>query len=165
MRRATAILLRAPAGRSWTMSAVLTLHSRSATRRRARSSTPGVVQTTEASDPARSPSGLRSTFDSGIVNSNNLPRVRKIIEDRLEKGKELNSKKATAPYTVERLKSDIRNMTRQKEAFVFEAGQRESRLMRILMAMKELRRDERFGKLLAAEGLTDMPELKGQYAV
>ena len=108
---------------------------------------------------------LMDAFDSGIVNSNNLGRVRKIIEDRLEKGKELNSKKAAAPYTVEKLKSDIRSMTRQKEAFVFEAGQRESRLMQILVALKGLRQDDAFVKLLTGEGLTEAPELKGQYSV
>ena len=108
---------------------------------------------------------LMDAFDSGIVNSNNLSRVRKIIEDRLEKGKELASKKPPAPYTVEKLKSDIRSMTKQKEAFVFEAGQRESRLMRLLMLLKQLRRDETFVKLLTAEKLTESPELKGQYTV
>lgn len=108
---------------------------------------------------------LMDAFDSGIVNSNNLSRVRKIIEDRLEKGKELASKKATVPYSVEKLKSDIRSMTRQKEAFVFEAGQRESRLMRILVTLKELGRDAKFSKILAADGLATVPELKGEYAV
>lgn len=108
---------------------------------------------------------LMDAFDSGIVNSNNLSRVRKIIEDRLEKGKDLASKKPPAPYTVDKLKTDIRNMTKQKEAFVFEAGQRESRLMRILMVLKQLRRDETFVKLLTAEKLTEVPELKGQYTV
>ena len=108
---------------------------------------------------------LMDAFDSGVVNSNNLSRVRRIIEDRLEKGKELSSKKAPAPYTVEKLKNDIRNMTRQKEAFVFEAGQRESRLMRILVALKQLRQDEGFAKALAAESLAEAPELKGQYTI
>lgn len=108
---------------------------------------------------------LMDAFDSGVVNSGNLARVRRIIEDRLEKGKELNSKKAAAPYTVEKLKSDIRSMTKQKESFVFEAGQRESRLMRILVTLKDLRQDSAFVKLLAAEGLGDSPELKGQYTV
>ena len=108
---------------------------------------------------------LMDAFDSGVVNSNNLYRVRRIIEDRLDKGKDLASRKAPAPYTVDKLKSDIRTMTKQKEAFVFEAGQRESRLMQILMALKQLRRDETFVKLLSAEKLTDVPELKGQYTV
>lgn len=108
---------------------------------------------------------LMDAFDSGIVNSNNLSRVRRIIEDRLEKGKDLVSKKPPAPYTVEKLKSDIRSITKQKEAFVFEAGQRESRLMRMLMALKQLQRDETFVKLLTAEKLAEAPELKGQYTV
>jgi len=108
---------------------------------------------------------LMDAFDGGVVNCNNLGRVRRIIEDRLEKGKELGSKKPPAPYTVDRLKSDIRQMTKEKEAYVFEAGQRESRLMRILVILKDLRADSALAKLLAAAGLSDPPELKGQYVV
>ena len=108
---------------------------------------------------------LMDAFDSGIVNSNNLPRVRKIIEDRLEKGKTLGSKTAAPPYTVEGLKRDIRKITREKESFVYEAGQRENRLMRILVALQRLRSDEKFLGLLKAAGLAEGPQLKGEYAV
>ena len=108
---------------------------------------------------------LMDAFDSGIVNTTNLPRVRKIIEDRLEKGKTLGSKKAGAPYTVEKLKRDIRKITREKEAFVYEAGQRENRLMRILVAMQRLRQDATFANLLKSAGLAEGPQLKGEYAV
>lgn len=108
---------------------------------------------------------LMDAFDSGIVNCSNLGRVRRIIEDRLEKGKELGSKKPPAPYTVDRLKSDIRQMTKEKEAYVFEVGQRENRLMRILVTLKELRADGAFATLLAAACMGDHPELKGQYVV
>lgn len=108
---------------------------------------------------------LMDAFDGGVVNSGNLGQVRRIIEDRLEKGKQLTSKKPPAPYTVDRLKSDIRQMTKEKEAYVFEVGQRESRLMRILVILKELRADAAFTKLLSAAGLNDQPELKGHYVV
>ncbi len=108
---------------------------------------------------------LMDAFDSGVVNSNNLPRVRKIIEDRLEKGKTLGGKKAAAPYTVERLKRDIRKITREKESFVYEAGQRENRLMRILVALQRLKQDETFFGMLKAASLADGPQLKGDYAV
>ena len=108
---------------------------------------------------------LMDAFDSGLVNSNNLPRVRKIIEDRLEKGKTLGSKKATTPYTVERLKCDIRKITREKEAFVYEAGQRENRLMRILVALQRLKQDDAFVGRLKTAGLLEGPQLKGDYAV
>jgi len=108
---------------------------------------------------------LMDAFDSGIVNTGNLPRVRKIIEDRLEKGKTLGSRKASPPYTVDRLRRDIRKITREKEAFVYEAGQRENRLMRILVAMQRLKADDRFAALLSTADLADAPQLKGEYAV
>jgi ParB family chromosome partitioning protein len=108
---------------------------------------------------------LMDAFDSGIVNTTNLPRVRRIIEERLEKGKALGSKGAAAPYTVEKLKRDIRKITREKEAFVYEAGQRENRLMLILVAMQRLRKDAAFVGLLKTAGLAECPQLKGEYAV
>jgi hypothetical protein len=104
-------------------------------------------------------------FDSGIVNATNLSRVRRIIEDRLEKGKTLRGRKAAAPYTVERLKRDIRRITREKEAFVYEAGQRENRLMRILVTLQRLTRDGGFIKLLVEAGLDEAPPLKGEYVI
>jgi ParB family chromosome partitioning protein len=108
---------------------------------------------------------LMDAFDNGMVNCKNLPRVRAIIEDRLEKGKALGGKKAATPYTVERLKNDIRKITREKEAFVYEAGQRENRLMQMLMTLQRLRKDPTFTGLLKAAGLADGPQLKGEYAV
>lgn len=108
---------------------------------------------------------LMDAFDNGIVNSNNLPRVRRIIEDRLEKGKTLGSRKTAAPYTVGALKRDIRNITREKEAFVYEAGQRENRLMRILVMLERLKQDEGFATLLKTTGLAEGPKLKGDYSV
>lgn len=108
---------------------------------------------------------LMDAFDSGIVNTTNLPRVRRIIEDRLEKGKTLGSKRAAAPYTVEKLKRDIRQITREKEAFVYEAGQRENRLMRILVALQRLRKDDAFLRMLKAASLAEGPQLKGEYTV
>lgn len=108
---------------------------------------------------------LMDAFDSGIVNSNNLPRVRKIIEDRLEKGKALGSRRSNTPYTVDKLKRDIRKITREKEAFVYEAGQRENRLMRILVALQRLRKDDSLLAMLKTAGLAEPPQLKGQYAV
>lgn len=108
---------------------------------------------------------LMDAFDSGIVNSNNLPRIRKIIEDRLEKGKTLGSKGSTRSYTVKRLRNDIRKITREKEAFVYEAGQRENRLMRTLVTLQRLRQDGALVELLESAGLAEGPRLKGDYAV
>jgi len=108
---------------------------------------------------------LMDAFDNGIVSTSNLARVRKIIEDRLEKGKALSSKKEGATYTVKRLVRDISKVTREKEAFVYEAGQRENRLMSILVVLQRLRQDDGFVGLLRAAGLAEGPHLKGDYAV
>ena len=108
---------------------------------------------------------LMDAFDSGVVNSKNLPRVRQIIEDRLEKGKALGSRRSNTSYTVDTLKRDIRKITREKEAFVYEAGQRENRLMRILVALQRLRNDDSLLAMLKTAGLAEPPQLKGQYAV
>lgn len=108
---------------------------------------------------------LMDAFDNGIVTATNLVCVRKIIEDRIEKGKSLRPKRAKASYTVGKLKCDIKTVTRQKEAFVYEAGQRENRLMRLLGALQRLRQDETFLGLLRTAGLTDEPQLKGDYAI
>ena len=66
---------------------------------------------------------------------------------------------------MEKLKRDIRKITRAKEAFVYEAGQRENRLMRILVAMQRLKNDDRFMAMLKTAGLAEAPHLKGEYAV
>ena len=108
---------------------------------------------------------LMDAFDSGVVNTTNLPRVRKIIEDRLEKGKALGSRRSNTPYTVDKLKRDIRKITREKEAFVYEAGQRENRLMLILVALQRMRKDDSLLAMLKTAGLAEPPQLKGEYAV
>lgn len=107
---------------------------------------------------------LMDAFDNGVVTTTNLGCVRRIIEDRLQKGRSLKSGKRTEPpYTVDKLKYDIRQITRQKEAFVYEVGQKENRLFRILMALKKLSDDVRFTAMLKSEDLTEHPQLKGHY--
>ncbi len=107
---------------------------------------------------------LMDAFDNGVVTTTNLGCVRRIIEDRLQKGRSLSSgKRAEPPYTVDKLKYDIRQITRQKEAFVYEVGQKENRLFRILMALKKLSDDVRFTSMLKSEDLTEQPQLKGHY--
>lgn len=108
---------------------------------------------------------LMDAFDSGVVNTNNLARVRRVIEDRLEKGSELGGrKKSKTPYTVDKLKRDIRKVTREKESFVQQAERRENRATQLYMAIRELHKDEAFVELLRVEGLESMPDLTGRYA-
>jgi ParB family transcriptional regulator, chromosome partitioning protein len=108
---------------------------------------------------------LMDAFDNGLVSVNTLPHVRKIIEDRLAKGKSLSSTKPAAPYTVTALKKDINRITHEKESFVREVGIRENRLTRILVALQQLRQDEMFVTQLQAAGLAQPPPLKGDYGL
>jgi ParB family transcriptional regulator, chromosome partitioning protein len=108
---------------------------------------------------------LMDAFDSGVVNSGNLTRVRKIIEDRLDKGKELAGRgKKEEPYTVSKLKKDIQKITREKESFVQQAELRENRATRLLLAVRDLMKDSEFVVLLRQEGLAELPPLAGKYA-
>jgi len=108
---------------------------------------------------------LMDAFDSGIVNTSNLARVRKIIEDRLEKGKDLSlgRKKSSEPYTLKNLKRDITRITREKESFVHQAELRENRVTRLFMAVSELHSDPDFMGQLKREGLAELPELSRHY--
>lgn len=111
---------------------------------------------------------LMDAFDNAVITCGNLARVRRIIEDRLQKGKEYTKggkRNPSGSYTLDKLKGDIRQMTRQKEAFVHEAGLKENRLMHVLIALKQLHADANFNKLLQSEGLAELPELKGKYTV
>jgi ParB family chromosome partitioning protein len=108
---------------------------------------------------------LMDAFDSGLVNTSNLARVRKIIEDRTDKGKGLSGGKRTSPgkYTMTKLKRDITKITREKESFVHQAELRENRVTRLLMTIRELQADSTFVTLLEEENLAEMPELAGDY--
>ncbi len=130
----------------------------------------GVVSLNMAMRVAQSPDRsiqhlLMDAFDGGVVTPANLPRVRKIIDDRITKGKELGSKKPTPPYSVDGLKRDIHKITREKQAFVYEAGQRENRLMQILTTLQRLKEDSEFVAILGKAALANTPALKGNYAV
>jgi ParB family transcriptional regulator, chromosome partitioning protein len=108
---------------------------------------------------------LMDAFDSGLVNATNLPRVRRVIEDRQAKGKNLGGrKKSEAPYTVQKLKRDIQKVTRDKESFVQQAERRENRVTRLMITLKQVREDKTFIKLLREEGLDEIPDLAGRYA-
>jgi ParB family chromosome partitioning protein len=109
---------------------------------------------------------LMDAYDHGIVNTSNLSLVRRVIEDRKNKGKALGgTKKDKEPLTVNKLKNEIRQVTKEKEAFVFEANRKENRLMSLLVAIRKLRQDSGFMALLDAEGLSEEPALKGNYLI
>ena len=112
---------------------------------------------------------LMDAFDNGIVNSTNFPTVRKMITLRDNKYLNTIKRKGTfAPkvqYSVEQLKTDIKRVTQQKEAFVNEASTKENRLLVLLEDLKTLRDNQDYIDLATSEGIGTMPTLKGNYHV
>lgn len=121
------------------------------------------------SDEAKTQNLLMDAFDSGLVSTSNLRRVRKIIKERLNRlaverrpdsaqneGRETN-------YTVSELKRDIAKTCRDKESFVREASVKERRLVCLMEGLRTLQSSNEFMELLRAEDLAELPELKGLY--
>ena len=122
------------------------------------------------SDSSNIQNVLMDAFDSGMVNSSNLPSVRRIVDARASLGKDHGSNpnrsgKHPAPYSLKQLKSDIARITKEKEAFVHEVGVKENRLVALLQDLHALWENESFVALVREEGLEQWPELKGTYTV
>lgn len=113
---------------------------------------------------------LMDAFDKGIVNTANLPTVRRIIDARIGKkgGGKRNREhedRHRNQYSLKQLKNDISRITREKEAFVREAGIKENRLVVMLQSLNILQADEEFVALLQEEDLSQRPALSGVYTV
>jgi len=112
---------------------------------------------------------LMDAFDSGIVNSTNFPTVRKIItlrDNNINNPLKRNGKFVPkVPYSVQQLKTDIKKVTKQKEAFVKEASLKENRLLVLLDDLRTLQGDQVFLDLTVSEGIGQIPALKGSYHV
>ena len=121
-------------------------------------------------DTARVQNILMDAFDCGIVNSNNFPTVKKIIDTRMARGESIDRSvggRSPLPnnYTINQLKQDINKMTKEKEAFVREAEGKENRLLTLLYGLHTIWKDQKFIELIKSENLGPIPDLKGKYNV
>ena len=106
---------------------------------------------------------LMDAFDSGILNSANTPRVRRIIELRLNRGKVPERRDRPNAYSLKQLKADISRVTKEKESFVNESVRKENRLLTLLDGLRSLWKDEDFLVLATQQGLGEWPSLNGTY--
>jgi len=108
---------------------------------------------------------LMDAFDSGIIDSTNVNKVRLMIELRFNRGKEPGHSKsgATPAYTVADLKRDIAEATREKEGFVRESKEKENRVLNLIDALDTLWKDERLAALMREDGFGERPALTGKY--
>lgn len=103
---------------------------------------------------------LMDAFDEGLVTTTTFGQARKIITAR---AKEPKGKSAPANYTVEELKSDIEDATRNKTSYVREAKTKENRFLTLLSSINTLWKDPELLKLLRDEKLIDRPDLAGDF--
>jgi ParB family chromosome partitioning protein len=119
------------------------------------------------SDNAAIQNILMDAFDKGIVNCNNLASVRNIIELRMNRKdhSKKSSHNGTHPpeYTVKQLKTDIKKITKEKEAFVNEASVKENRLIALVEGLNILFKNQQFVELASVHNLGQRPQLQGTY--
>jgi hypothetical protein len=104
-------------------------------------------------------------FDQGIVNCQNFAKARAIVSARMDSRKRKASQSGAPDYTVATLTSDIASATQAKESYVREAQGREARLFSLLDGISSLWQDTVLVELLQEEGLSQRPELAGNYNV
>lgn len=108
---------------------------------------------------------LMDAFDSGVIDSTNVHRVRAMVELRLNRGKQPGRSRSgpKEPYTLRDLKRDITQATEEKEGFVRESKSKENRVLNLLDGLEALWKDERFVAMVTEQGFGERPTLVGNY--
>ena len=119
------------------------------------------------SDDATIQNVLMDAFDDGMVDCKSVPRVRRLLERRMNHGKSPTKypRGEQPPCTVKDLAREIATTTKDKEDFVRESTRKENRLLALLMGTAALLADDALLALLAAHSLDMPPKLEGEYGV
>lgn len=113
-----------------------------------------------ASDGAAIQRSLQEAYDSGKLRGRALLKVRRLIEERRARGKELRgsgSRRGKSPSTHDLVRT-LRRETQRQERLVKKSRVCEQQLRFILSALKDLMKNEHFVTLLRAEKLDAMPK-------
>lgn len=109
---------------------------------------------------------LMDAFDDGMVSCNSVRRVRKLLELRINRGKDFRKRnEKTDGYTLKDLTREITQSTKEKEDFVRETQKKENRLLSLLLGISSLMNDPEGMKLLKGFDLETPPKLQGQYGI
>jgi len=117
------------------------------------------------SDDAKMQRSLQEAYDSGELRGRSLVRVRRLIEHRRARGKELGhhgpngsgSGKSGRPSTSDLVRT-LRRETEKQARLVKKSRQCEQQLRFVLSALKDLMKNENFVNLLRAEKLDVLPK-------
>jgi ParB family chromosome partitioning protein len=112
------------------------------------------------SDDASLQRSLQEAYDSGKLRGKSLVRIRKIIEDRRSRGKDLGksgSRKPKVPSTQDLVRT-LRREIQKQELLVRKSRHCEQQLRFLLSALRDLMRNDHFVTLLRAEKLDALPK-------
>lgn len=104
---------------------------------------------------------LMDAFDQGIVTTANFAQARKLITHQANIGRKRAA--SNKGYTVDQLKQDIAEATKQKTNYVKQAEHKENRFLTLLSGINALWRDNDIRTLLTEEGLDKRPDLMGDF--
>jgi ParB family chromosome partitioning protein len=104
---------------------------------------------------------LMDAFDQGIVTTANFAQARKLITHQANIGRKRAA--SNKGYTVDQLKQDIAEATKQKTNYGKQAEHKENRFLTLLSGINALWRDNDIRTLLTEEGLDKRPDLMGDF--
>lgn len=111
---------------------------------------------------------LMDAFDRKLITAKHVESVRRILQDRTRHGKELkpgSARRQTGErrMSADDLRRDMARITKEREGFVFAVENKEARLTRLLVTLRDLQADAVFVALSRRADLGDLPTLEGTY--
>jgi ParB family chromosome partitioning protein len=116
------------------------------------------------SDDATIQRSLQEGYESGKLRGRALLKVRRLIEERRVRGKDLGrsaGRSRRGPSTHDLVRA-LRNETRKQEQLVKKSRLCEQQLRFVLSALRDLMKDDHFVTLLRAEKLDLLPKYLGE---
>ncbi|MBA3936251.1 MAG: ParB N-terminal domain-containing protein [Planctomycetes bacterium] len=123
---------------------------------------------------AESPEGaiqhlLMDAFDRKLITAKQVEVVRRLLAARTKNGVKPVAGAApvedSKPYTVEDLKKEIGQLTRDKERFSQEAESKQTRLIALVESLRRIRTDEQMMALLRQHRLDRVPDLRDSHGL
>lgn len=124
---------------------------------------------------AESPDGatqelMMAAYDRKIITAKHVDLVRRVLQDRAKLGKGMAEPGTRSgrpverdDYTVDDLKRDIQRITKERERYASAIEAKETRLYRMMEAMRKIRTDAALLDLLRKQQIDNLPNMEGHH--
>ncbi|MBT2748274.1 MULTISPECIES: plasmid partitioning protein RepB C-terminal domain-containing protein [unclassified Lysobacter] len=113
------------------------------------------------SDDTQTQQLLAEAYTSGVLRGKKLALVRRLLEQRSRKGKVNRAQpslhRGSRKLTVENLRRIYEREVEKQQILIKKADVTQSRLLFVIQALQELRKDEGFTEVLRKEGIDSLP--------